>query len=101
MVEQGLSYAAEHQAWSRIRQIGQEEKQSTQRLVNLHTIDLLIERAQRERQSPMLFAWRIKNNLGGIADTDEVFDTLVGKIPPPGMRDQVIGRGGSDKLQID
>ncbi len=101
MVEQGLSYAAEHQAWSRVRRIGQAEEQRTERLVNLQTIDMLIERAQRERQSPMLYAWGIMENLGDTADTDEVFDTLIGKIPPTVLRDQVIGRGGPDELQID
>jgi hypothetical protein len=101
MVEQGLSYAVEHQEWSRVRRIGQEEEQSTERLVNLQTIDLLIERAQWERQSLMLFAWGIMENLGGTADTEVVFDTLVGKIPPAVLRDQVIGCGDPDELQID
>jgi len=40
-------------------------------------------------------------NLGDTADTNEVFDTLIGKIPPAVLRDQVIGRGGPDELQID
>ena len=101
MVEQGLSYAAEHQAWSWVRRIGQAEEQRKERLVNLQTIDMLIERAQRERQSPMLYAWEIMENLGDTADTDEVFDTLIGKIRPAVLRDQVIGCRGPDELQID
>jgi hypothetical protein len=32
-------------------------------------------------------------NLGNTADTDQVFDTLVGKIPVAVFRDLVIGNG--------
>ena len=43
MVEQGANYSIEHQAWSRVRRIGQSHKQVTERLVNFDIIDLLIE----------------------------------------------------------
>lgn len=101
MVEQGLSYASEHQAWSRVRRIGQRAEQVTERIVNLETIDLLIERAQRERQSPMLYAFGIMEQLGETADTDEVFDTLIGRIQPGVLRDLVIGRGGRGIIELE
>jgi hypothetical protein len=101
MLEQGLSYTAGHQVWSRVRRIRQAAEQNTERLVNFQTIDTLIERVQRDRQNPMLYAGGIMENLGDTADTDEVFDTLIGKVFPEVLRDLILGRGGLDELQID
>ncbi|KAF8536360.1 P-loop containing nucleoside triphosphate hydrolase protein [Trichophaea hybrida] len=39
LLEQGVNYAMEHQAWSRVRRIGQKYTQYTYRLVNMATID--------------------------------------------------------------
>ncbi|KAF8538320.1 hypothetical protein BDD12DRAFT_885405 [Trichophaea hybrida] len=39
MLEQGVNYAMEYQAWSRVRQIGQKYTLYTHRLVNMTTID--------------------------------------------------------------
>jgi hypothetical protein len=47
MVEQGINHSIEHQAWLRVRQIGQQQTQPTTQLVNLATIDRLIENTQR------------------------------------------------------
>lgn len=101
MVEQGLSYSSEHQAWSRVRRIGQKMEQNTERLVNLETIDALIERAQRDRQSPMLHAFGIMEQLGNTTDTDRVFDALVGRISPAVLRNQTIGRGSSNVIELE
>jgi hypothetical protein len=101
VVEQDRCYAAEDQARSRICRIGQAEKQNTERLVNLQTIDTLIERAKGERQSPMLYPWGIMDNLGDTADIDEVFDMLIGKVSSAVLREQIIGRRGLDELEID
>ena len=57
MVEQGVNYSMEHQAWSRVRRIGQCHKQVTEWLVNFDTIDLLIEEAQHLKQSLILHAF--------------------------------------------
>ena len=46
MIEQGLNYSQEHQAWSRIRRIGQTHVQYTEHLVNLDTVDVMIEASQ-------------------------------------------------------
>ena len=76
-------------------------EQNTERLVNLETIDLLIERAQRERQSPMLYAYGIMEQLEETADTDQVFDTLIGNIPLIVLRNQTIGHGRQEPVEID
>jgi hypothetical protein len=94
MVEQGISYASEHQAWSRVRRIGQRFIQRTERLVNLDTIDVLIENAQRDRQAPMLYALGVMERFGVDVDSDEVFDTLIGNQHPVVLRDLVIGNIG-------
>lgn len=91
MVEQGLSHSSEHQAWSRVRRIGQKKEQHTERLVNVQTVDMVIEQAQRTRQSPMLYAYGIMEQFDATADTDKVFDVLVGNIPVSVLRSQVIG----------
>ena len=90
MVEQGLNYSMEHQAWSRVRRIGQIHKQFTERLVNLDTIDLLIEEAQRLKQSPMLHAFGVMMDCGADVQTDQVYDTLIGKRTPQSLKDAVI-----------
>lgn len=91
MVEQGLSYSMEHQAWSRVRRIGQNHKQFTERLVNLDTIDLLIEEAQRLKQSPMLHAFGVMVDCGADVEADQVYDALIGKRTPQSLKDVVIG----------
>jgi hypothetical protein len=55
MVEQGINYPMEHQAWLRVRRIGQRQTQRTTQLVNLNRIDRLIENTQQMKQSRMLY----------------------------------------------
>ncbi|KAF8537189.1 hypothetical protein BDD12DRAFT_807160 [Trichophaea hybrida] len=50
MLEQGVNYAMEHQAWLCVRWIGQKYTQYTLRLVNMATIDRLIEAAMTLKQ---------------------------------------------------
>jgi len=47
MVEQGTNYSMKHQAWLRVRQIGQQNTQRTTGLVNLAPIARLIVNTQR------------------------------------------------------
>ncbi len=101
MVEQGISYASEHQAWSRIRRIGQKFEQYTERLVNLDTIDVLIESAQRDRQAPMLYALGIMDRFGVDVDSDDVFDTLIGNQHPTVLRDLIIGNTQEENPDSD
>jgi hypothetical protein len=85
----------EHQAWSRVRRIGQQQTQRTTRLVNLTTIDWLIENTQRMKQSPMLYALGVLQNAArediDLA-ADQVYDALIGKIYPQALRSAVIGQ---------
>ena len=85
----------EHQAWSCVRQIGQQQTQCTRRLVNLTTIDRLIENTQRKKQSPMLYALGVLQDAASEdidLDADQVYDTLIGKISPQALRSAVIGQ---------
>lgn len=91
LVEWGVAHPSEHQAWSRVRQIGQTTSK-TQRLINLETIDMLMERAHRERQSPTPSAPEIIEQPSENKDINQVFDTLIGKTPPAVLRAQTIGR---------
>lgn len=106
MVEQGANYSMEHQAWSRVRRIGQSHKQVTERLVNFDTIDLLIEEAQRLKQSPMLHAFGVMVDCGADIETGQVYDALIGKRTPQSLKDAVIGETkaadpGGDAMDID
>ena len=106
MIEQGHNYAMEHQAWSRVRRIGQKNTQFTNRLVNLDTIDLFIENAQRMKQSPMLYAFGILTdaNLEDDVNAGQVYDTLIGRIPPQILRKALIGQApdeGGDNMDLD
>ena len=93
MVEQVHNYAMEHQAWSRVRRIGQTRIQNTTRLLNLDTIDILIENVQREKQSPMLYAFAILTGPGSENDVNvgQVYDALIGRIPARVLRRALIG----------
>ena len=82
MVEQGINYSMEHQAWSRVRRIGLCHKQVTERLMNFDTIDLLIEEAQRLKQSPMLHAFGVMVDCGADIETGQVYNALIGKQTP-------------------
>ena len=95
MAEQGTNYSMEHQALWRVRRIGQQQTQRTTRLVNLTTIDRLIENTQRMKQSPMLYALGVLQNAASEdidLDADQVYDTLIGKISPQALRSAVIGQ---------
>jgi hypothetical protein len=85
----------EHQAWPRVRRIGQQQTQRTTRLVNLTTIDRFIENTQRMKQSPMLYALGVLQNATSEdidLDADQVYDTLIGIISPQALRSAVIGQ---------
>jgi len=95
MVEQGIHYSLEHWAWSHVRRIGQQQTQRTARLVNLTTINLLIENTQRMNQSPMLYALGVLQNEASEVinlNADHVYDTLIGKISQQALRSAVIGQ---------
>ena len=105
MVEQGANYSMEHQAWGRVRRIGQSHKQVTERLVTFDTIDLLIEEAQYLKQSPMLHAFGVMVDCGADVETGQVYDALIGKQILQSLKD---ANGetkatdlGSDALHID
>jgi hypothetical protein len=53
MVKQCINYWMEHQAWSGVRQIGQQQTQHTTWLVNLTMIYQLIKHTLQLQQSPM------------------------------------------------
>jgi hypothetical protein len=94
MVEQGINYSMEHQAWSPVRQIGQQQMQCTTRLVMLAMIDRLIESTKQMKQSPMLYTLVVLQNAASEDidyDADQVYDTLIGKIFPQALRSTVIG----------
>jgi len=94
MVEQHINYSIEHQAWSRIRQINQQQTQRTTRLVNLTRIDQLIENTQLN-PSPMLYSLRVLHNARSEdinVDADQLYDTLIGKISPQAVQSAVIGQ---------
>ena len=102
MLEQGISYAQEHQAWSRVRRIGQKQIQKTERVVNLETIDSMIERSQRERQNPMLHALGIMDNIPDkTVEAGAIYDLLIGKQSAEALRDIVLGTAGPDAISLD
>ena len=106
MVEQGANYSMEHQAWSRVRRIGQSHKQVTEWLVNFDTIDLLIEEAQGLKRSPMLHAFRVIVDCGADIKAGQVYNALIGKLTPQLLKDAVIGETkaadpGGDTMDID
>jgi hypothetical protein len=73
----------EHQVWSRVRRIGQQQRRRTTQLVNLATIDLLIENTLRMKQSPMLHRLGVLQNTAREdidLDADQVYDSLIGMI---------------------
>ena len=90
MVEQGANHSMEHQAWSRVRRIGQSHRQVTARLVNFDIIDLLIEEAQRLKPRPIVHAFGVMVDCGVDIETGEVYDALIGKQTPQSLKDAVI-----------
>jgi len=69
--------------------------QRTTRLVNLTTINWLIENTQLMKQSPMLYALGVLQNAASEdidLDADQVYDTLIGMISPQALRSAVIGQ---------
>ena len=103
MVEQGINYSMEHQALSRVRRMSQQQTQRTTRLVNLSTIDRLIENTQRMKQSPMLYALGVLQNAASEdidLDADQVYDTSIGKISPQALRSAVIGQNNDVIMDV-
>ena len=73
-----------------MRRIGQSHKQVTKRLVNFDTIDLLIEEVQHLKQSTMLHEFGLLVDCVADIETDQVYDTLIGKRKPQSLNDAVI-----------
>ena len=74
--------------------------------MNFDTIDLLIEKAQRLKQSPMLHAFGVMVDCGADIETGQVYDALIGKRTPQSLKDAVIGETkaadpGGDAMDID
>jgi len=95
MVEQGINYTMEHQAWSHVWRIGQLQLQRPTRLVNLATINQLILYTLQTKQSPMLYTLRSLQNTASEdidLNTDQLSDTLIGKISPQALQSNVIGQ---------
>ena len=94
MVEQGIKDPMEHQAWSHVRQMGEQQTQRTAQLVNLATINRLIENTQRMKQSPLLYALGVLQNAAHEdidLDAGQVYDMFIGMISPQALRCAVIG----------
>ncbi|KAF8535100.1 hypothetical protein BDD12DRAFT_808837 [Trichophaea hybrida] len=101
MLEQGVHYAMEHQTWSCIRQIGQKYNQYTHRLVNMATIDRLIEAAMRLKEQLVLNAFGVIPKAVTDVDADEVYDALIGKITPQMLKSRIIGQSNLDDEAMD
>ena len=103
MLEQGINYAQEHQAWSRVRRIGQKLAQRTERFVNLETIDSMIETSQRERQNPMLHALGIMENIPDKSiEAGAIYDLLIGKKSAAvALREIVLGAEGYEPIPLE
>jgi len=75
----------EYRAGSDVRRISQQQTQRTTRLVNVATIDRLIENTHQTNQSPILYVLGVlKNAASEIIDpnADQVYDTWIGKLSP-------------------
>jgi len=73
----------EHQTWSHVRRIRQQQVQPTYWLVNFTAIDWLIENTQRMKQSAMVYEQWVCENAASEQidlDADEEYDTFIGKI---------------------
>ncbi|KAF8541877.1 hypothetical protein BDD12DRAFT_877597 [Trichophaea hybrida] len=101
MLEQGVNYAMDHQAWSRVRRIGQVYTRYTHRLVNMATIDRLIEVAMRLKQQLVLYAFGVISKAGTDVDADEVYNALIGKITLQMLKSGIIGQSNLNDDAMD
>ena len=88
IVERGIDCSMEHHEWSRVRRIGQHRTQRKTRLMSVATIDRSIEISHRIKQSPMLYALGVLQNTACKdidLNADQVYDTFIWKISPPGV----------------
>jgi len=95
MGEQGISYSMEHYACSRVCRIDQELTQRTTGLVNLTTIDRLIENTQGMKPSTMLYVLGVLQDAASEdidLDADQVYNTSIGKISPQALPSALIGQ---------
>jgi len=95
MVEHGINYSLEQQVWSHVRRIGRQQTQRTTPLVDLNTIDRLMENTQWMKQSPMIYALGVHQNAASWdidLDADQVYDNLIGIISPQALWSAVIGQ---------
>jgi hypothetical protein len=95
MVERGINYSMEHQAWSHIQLIVQQQTQCTTRLVNVATIDQWIDNSQRMKKSSMLYVLRVLQNTASEdidLDADQAYDIWIGQISPQALLSAVVGQ---------
>lgn len=79
-VEQGTSHSSEHQAWSRVRRIGQGHEQEAVRIINTDTIDRQIEHSQCTKVNPLMEAMGAVKRAGNI-EAKALYDVLIGNLP--------------------
>ena len=102
MVEQRINYSMEHQPWSRVGRIDQQQMQRTTRFLNLTRIDRLIENTQLS-PSRMLYSLRVLHNAPSEdinVNADQLYDTLIGKISPQAVRSAVIGQYNNVTMDV-
>jgi len=95
MVEHGINYSMEHQAWLCVWQIGQQEMQRPTRLQNLATIHPVHENTLRIIQLAMLNAQGVFQNAASEnidLDADQVYGSLIWKVSPQVLLSAVIGQ---------
>ena len=95
LAEQSIHYSMEQQAWSRVWRIGQQQTPCMNQLVNLATINSLIENAQQMKQSLMLYMLGVLQHTASEdidIDDNQVYHTLIGKNSPHALRSTVIGQ---------
>jgi len=94
MVEHSIKYSMDHQAWSHVQQIGQQQTLQTTRLVNLAMIYRLIVNSQQIKQSQMLYVLGVLRNTASEdndLDADQVYDSIIRNISPQPLWSAVIG----------
>jgi len=84
-----------HEAWLHVWGIGQQKTQCTTWSVDLTTIDWLIEKILRMKQSPMLYVLEVIQNAASEdidLDADQVNIAFIWMISPQALRSAVIGQ---------
>jgi hypothetical protein len=103
LLEQGSDYTNEHQAWSRVRRIGQPTPQETLRIINPETVNTLAEHAQKLKKTALthaeaLFKTGRFNPLPYDMDKKPLWEPLVNNVERVMLTDFVLG-GEDDNKQ--